>query len=511
MSGEKHVRDQQHGAPSPGGDRTAAEADATRPGGLARRVAGQGALLFSGFAIAQGCSFARNAFIGYSLSKGDFGIAATITLALQLLETLTDLGAERLIVQAEDGDNPRFMAAAHATLVGRGLLTALVLYFAAGPLARFFGIEEARWAFEISALVPMFRAFIHLDYRRKQRDLDNNSFLILEIAPQVAVLAMTAPALLVANGYAAVVWLSVAQAALAVLTSHLLAERTYEVSLDTAFLQRLIKFGWPIWLSAFPLIAVYQGDRAIVGKLFGMEALAGYTAAFMITMVPGMIVARVGHALMLPLFAETRSQPVEFIHRLKVMCEATAVVASLYAIFFVVAGGCVLPLAFGTKYAGLGTVVAWLGAMWSLRMLQAVPGMALMAQGDTRPLFTAGMLRAMALVLALMAASNGLGLTGVAAAGLAGEVASLVYVCWRLERTRKGLMKICLIRFAFLLPVLVGAGAAHNALPQSESIYLTLPLVAVLSAFVTIAGLALMPGLRRLVEARTTAAPQPVA
>lgn len=483
----------------------------TEQGGLVRRVAGQGALLFSGFAIAQGCSFARNAVIGYSLSKGDFGIAATITLALQILETLTDLGAERLIVQAEDGDNPRFIAAAHATLVGRGMLTALLLYFAAEPMARFFGIEEARWAFEISALVPLLRGFIHLDYRRKQRGLDNNSFLILEIAPQVAVLAMTAPALFVSSGYAAVVWLSVAQAALSVMTSHLLAERPYEVNLDTAFLARLVKFGWPIWLSAFPLIAVYQGDRAIIGRLFGMEALAGYTAAFMITMVPGMIVARVGHALMLPLFSETRSSLGEFTHRLKVMCEATAVAASLYAVLFIVAGGCILPLAFGPKYAGLGTVVAWLGAMWSLRMLQAVPGMALMAQGDTKPLFTAGMLRATALVLALMAATNGWGLTGVAAAGLSGEVASLIYVCWRLERIRKGLMWICLRRFAFLLPVLAGTSAIHTVLPHNPVLMVTLPLVIVISAFVTIVGLALMPGLRRLIENRTTAAPEPAA
>ena len=54
--------------------------------GLKRRVAGQGMLLFAGFGLAQGCSFARNALLGHLLSKSDFGIAATITLTLQLLE-----------------------------------------------------------------------------------------------------------------------------------------------------------------------------------------------------------------------------------------------------------------------------------------------------------------------------------------------------------------------------------------------------------------------------------------
>ena len=85
------------------------------------RVARQGALLFSGFALAQAMSFARNAIVAHWLSKGDFGIAAAILLLLQLLETLSDLGADRLIVQARDGEEPRLIATAHATLVLRGV------------------------------------------------------------------------------------------------------------------------------------------------------------------------------------------------------------------------------------------------------------------------------------------------------------------------------------------------------------------------------------------------------
>lgn len=80
-------------------------------------------MLSGGFAAAQLCSFLRNALIGYALSKGDFGIAATITLVLQMLETLSDLGADRLLVQATDGDKPAMMAAAHTTLVQFGSFT----------------------------------------------------------------------------------------------------------------------------------------------------------------------------------------------------------------------------------------------------------------------------------------------------------------------------------------------------------------------------------------------------
>lgn len=69
---------------------------------LTSRIARQGTLLFGGFAAAQVFSFARNAIVAHWLSKGDFGIATAILLLLQLLDTLSDLGADRLIVQARD-------------------------------------------------------------------------------------------------------------------------------------------------------------------------------------------------------------------------------------------------------------------------------------------------------------------------------------------------------------------------------------------------------------------------
>ena len=44
--------------------------------------------------MGQACAFVRNAIIGHMLAKGDFGIAATLTMVLQLIESMTDVGAE---------------------------------------------------------------------------------------------------------------------------------------------------------------------------------------------------------------------------------------------------------------------------------------------------------------------------------------------------------------------------------------------------------------------------------
>lgn len=412
--------------------------------GIFQRVAGQGALLFSGFALAQAFSFFRNAIIGHALAPHHFGIAACITLTLQLCETLSDLGADRLIVQAEDGDDPDLMATAHALLIARGAVTALALVLLAGPMAQLFQIPHAQWAFEVVAVVPALKGLLHLDMRRRQREFQNAPYLLTEVVPQGLALAAAVPMVWLSQTYAAVVWLALAQAAAGVAVSHAVAQRPYRIGWRATDVSRLWRFGWPIWLSAIPLAAVYQGDRMIVGSLGGMEVLAGYTAAFMITMVPGLLAAKVGHALMLPLLAEAQAEAERFTARVAALAAITVAAALAYLLGFALLGGWAVQVAFGPAYANLHGLVLALAGMWALRMVQAVPGMALLSVGKTRPLLNAGIIRAMALGPAFLAASAGYGAIGVAVAGIAGELASLVYVIWAMGRLTPASLMGCM-------------------------------------------------------------------
>ncbi len=365
-------------------------------------VGRQGAWLLSGFGAAQACAFARNAILGHALSKGDFGVAAMLTLMLQVVETLSDLGSDRLIVQAVDGGRRRFVAAAHFVLVARGLLLGAILLAVGPAVARFFGAPHAAVAFQLMAFAPLIKGFSHLDFRRAQRRFDNRPFMALEALPQMAALALTFPALALAPDFLTVAWLAIAQAIAAVILSHFIARRAYLLIFDLDLLKRHLAFGWPILASALPLIAVYHGDRMIIGRLQGLEAVAGFTAAFMVTMAPGVIAAKVCHALMLPMFSSAQRKGRGFDRSFFEMTELAVVAAALYLAAFVIAGERLLPIVFGSNYSDLGAVTAWLAAMWSLRIVQAVAGMALMSTGATKPFLVAGIIRAHALPCVLL-------------------------------------------------------------------------------------------------------------
>ncbi|MEZ5898161.1 MAG: oligosaccharide flippase family protein [Hyphomicrobiaceae bacterium] len=464
----------------------------------AAKIGAQGILLFAGFGMGQLLSFARNAILGHTLSPRDFGIAASITLLLQLLEMLSDVGHDRLIVQAADGDRDDFVATTHAILLARGMTLALLLYVISPYAAAFFAVPEAQGAFALIALVPLIKGLMHMDCRRAQRRLDNRPQLLVEVAPQALALAATLPVLKLYPGFEAVVVLSLIQASSSVVVARLLARTPYRLAFCEDVVKRLLRFGWPIMLSALPLIAVYQGDRAIVGHLAGIEALAAYSAAFMITMVPGLVAARAGHALMLPVFASVLRQKDQLQRSFATMAEATTILASVYLGVFIIAGGSLLTLAFGPSYQGLNTVVTWLAGMWAMRMLQAVPGMALMAAGDTRPFLIAGLIRASVLPFVFYCAAHGASLSEIAAIGCVGETLSLLYVTLRLERLESGLSLILFSRSAFLVPTAIAALLTAQTL-GSNPVWVLICAAAMGMALMA-AGSAVMPSIRALVR-----------
>jgi len=452
---------------------------------LGRRVLNQGSLVVGAHVAAQALSFARNAVLAHWLSRGDFGIAAAIVMLLQMVETLSDLGADRLIVQARDGEDPRLIATAHATLIARGLATATAILVMAYPLATFLAVPEAAWAFAAVALAPAVKAFMHLDARRAQRNLDNRPQLMIEVAPQLTAFLMVIPALMLLGGYASVVAVTAVQALLSLVISHAVAEQPYRVALDRAYLKRLLAFGWPIWASALPLVAVYQGDRLLVARMLGIEPLASYTAAFMLTMVPGLLAAKLGTSLLLPLLSAVRDDSQRFRERYALMVEAVMLISAAYLAGFIIIGPSALTLAFGAKYHGLDAVLAWLAAMWAMRMIQAVAGMALMARGMTRPFFSAGVVRAFGLLLAYAAISAGLGLEGAAAAGMVAELVTMLYLASCLDRMpldgASGLGRLLVVRATLLVPVaaisfaaLHLAGATDAAVAERAALYLAL-------------------------------------
>lgn len=425
--------------------------------GLRRRLLGGGGKLIAGQVLGQACSFGRNVIVARLLTPEDFGIAATFAIAVSLFEMISNLAVDRLLVQADDGDDPIFQATAQAFQVLRGFGIALFTFFLAWPISRLFGIPHALWAFQCVALIPLIRGFTHLDAKRFQRELGFGRDVATELIPQILLVLAAWPFVWWFQDYSAMLWLLVIQAATTVAVSHIVAQRRYTWAWDRQFLRRIYTFGWPLLLNGLLLFLVFQGDRVLIGSAYEIAQLGIYSVAFSITFIPAMMIAKVASALLLPLFSKQQGNAQQFGTLFTFSMYILCLLSVAFSTVFILFGQPLVVLTYGGEYAGVESYIGWLAIVQMTRVVRVGPTIASLARGDTHTLLVSNVGRICVFPIAIWVALSGKPLVWIAIVGFIGEFVALLLTVWRLKRFYG------LAIAHTLKPVMLGSGAAAGA------------------------------------------------
>lgn len=385
-----------------------------------------GAWLTAGNALSASASFVRNIVIARLVSIEDFGIVVLLSLTLSVIEMVSNLAVDRLLVQAPDGDAPKLQSVAHALQVVRGLAGGVVMFFVADALASVFKIPQATWAFQVLAVVPVIRSFIHLDTVRYQRDLRYGPTFWVDSFPQGVSLLCAALFAYLLRDYSAIVWATLAMVLTQVAATHYLSMRPYRWSWDGACIRRVVAFGWPLLANGLLMFAILQGDKAVLAIAFTPEIVGWYGAAFMLSMAPSMLVTSVIQGLFLPVLARDQEQPNEFRNHYAFVVQICLAIALATGAFFAIFGPELLLLLFGLAYEPGTEVVILLGVTQGVRIAKAGVFVASIAKARTSDPLLSNLARGVSLAFAVWLVSAGFGPVGVAWAGLAGEFASFV-------------------------------------------------------------------------------------
>jgi len=247
-------------------------------------------------------SFAKSIILARLLTLEDFGVAAAFATTFSILELISSLASDKLLIQAVDGNELALQSTAQLSYVCRGSVNATVLFLLAGPVSRLFGIPGAIWGFRCLALLPLLRGFVHLDPYRLQREMRFGPSVAVDLGSNLFATAVAFPVAAWLRNYTAMLWILILQAAMFSLISHIVAERRYSWHWDKRYAKRLFTFGWPLAINGLLLYGIMEGDRVIVGsakQLFGntkytLADLGLYSVAFSLTMAPTMFVANLG-------------------------------------------------------------------------------------------------------------------------------------------------------------------------------------------------------------------------
>lgn len=411
-----------------------------------------GLKLGTGQVVSQACAFLRSVILGRLISPANFGIAATFAMTFYLLDMISNLAADTLLIQSPEGDNPSFENTAHLWQAGRGLVNAILLLVIAGKASQLFGDPQAKWAFQVLAVVPLITGFTHFDKSRVQREMRFEPSVWVDVSSNVLVTLTALPLALWRRDYSAMLWVLVLQAVCSTVASFIVAERPYGWAWDSLYARKILAFGWPLTVNGLLMFLIFQGDRFVIGAAnhifrkttYSLADLGVYSIAFGLTMAPTMMVIKVTSSLFLPSLSKVQNLRSRFDQRYLACCQALSVMAAAIAIPFMVSGGWLVTVVYGQKYAGAAGFIGWLGAMWALRIFRVGPTLAAMALGDTKNAMVSNIARTLGFVGVLLVAASGYSMAWIAACGFGGELLALAVCIWRLEREHAVLAKVCL-------------------------------------------------------------------
>ena len=397
-------------------------------------------LVVSGNALASLLSLVRNLIIARLIPLEDFGIAATFAILISVIEMISAFGLQQQIIQARDGDAPRFQAALQGFQVLRGVISAAVLFLFAGAAADFMNLPEMTWAYRLMALVPLLNAFQHFDMHRLTREMRFWPMMLTGTLPVVVSLAAIWPLARMFGDWRVMLWALLIQAVLTCAVSHLVAERPYRLVLDRALIGRSLAFGWPLLLNNVLLFGVFNGDRLIVGRELGMADLAIFSMGITLTLTPTLVLARSLQNLLLPgISAIDRAAPdgeALFRRLTGVAMEAHLLIGIVLVVGAMLLGPGLIHLLLGEKYTDLSRIIVWLAAMQGLRIFKGGPSIIALARGRTENAMIANLFRVGLLPLAWWIAMTTQSVEGVILVAIEGETAgyavSFLLLRWRI-------------------------------------------------------------------------------
>jgi O-antigen/teichoic acid export membrane protein len=388
----------------------------------------------AGQAGTQALSFIKNVIVARLISPEDFGVAASVMIVLWLIELISDLGMDKVLIQAEGGDDPRMQETAHLLMVLRGFACSIGTLALAWPTAWLCGIPHATGAFCVIAVVPVIRGFAHLDIKRFHRGSRFGPFMQVEWVTQLIVAALAWPVARSCGNYSAALWLVIAHSALLTIGSHMVAVRPYGWRWHPRLAHRMVNFGWPLLINGATIFAIIQGERVVIGRVYGMTELGAYAAAGTLTMMPMLAASRMLSTALLPVFSRQQRTPAhlarDYAHWFIVISLGAAVVA----VTFVVLGPWMVVKLYGVSYGPAAAIIGWLGVMHALKLMRALPGVVAMSRGDTCNAMFANLWRCAALAPIIVFASAGAGITTILLIGVIGEVAAMCVSTGRLHR-----------------------------------------------------------------------------
>lgn len=373
--------------------------------------------------LAEAGALMRSAALAWAIGPDELGRAMVLALTLRLAEMISDIGIDRLLAQSPAGDRPDFLQALHGASLLRGLGMALLLLALALPMALTLPGGANATTYAVLALIPLIRSFAHLDYRRAERDYSFRAMALVEGGAVLAMLASLPIVLTLQADHSAIIAVLAVQAVAHVTLSHLVARQRYALTFDRAILRQVFVFGLPLVGNALLMFLTFQADRLIVAGFFGWTEVAIYGVALQLAMLPAQITGRAAASLLAPRLRRALIAG-QITTAMQAAMRTHLLLALAFAAGFAALAPTVIAFVYCTAFRPDTALALAFGLAAGLRILRTPLSQCAVITGRTGDPARANLLRAAAILPAVLAATLGAPLYTLALAAACGEAAA---------------------------------------------------------------------------------------
>lgn len=318
-------------------------------------VSWMGTLRISTRAIA----FVKIAVLARLLTPDQFGIFGIASLAMALLEILTETGINVFFIQGE-GKIKDYIDTSWVVSIVRGIIITVILLLASRYIAYFLNSPESYGLLKLISIVPLLRGFINPAIVKYQKNLEFNKefifkFVIFTFDATIAIILA-----LITKSVISLVWGLIAGAIAEVILSLALVRPRPKFAFNLEKIKKIIERGK--WVTIYGVFnySFENGDDIVVGKIMNTSSLGLYQVAYKISSLPITEIADVIGKVTFPVFVDISGD----ITRLKKAFNKTILFVSIVATVI----GLVL-FVFPREVVMLILGEQWLAAVPALRVL----------------------------------------------------------------------------------------------------------------------------------------------
>lgn len=382
-------------------------------------------------------AFLRVVILARLLVPAQFGVFGIASMALGLLEILTETGINIFLIQEKE-DVDTYVNDAWFVSIARGILITLFIILTAPFVATFFQIEQFLGIILLISSVPLIRGFINPSIVKYQKNLQFNKEFFLRSAIFALDSLVAIVASLITRSAIGLVFGLIAGAILEVILSFILIKPTPKLSFNLQKINKIIHRGKWVTLYGILNFAALKGDSVIIGRVLGSGPLGIYQMGYTISTMPVSEIADTANRVTFPVYTKIA----EDVNRLKKGFTKTILLVSAISILI----GTViffLPkdlfiLIFGQKWADTMIVLKPLAIFGAIRAISGTTSSLFLSVGKQN--YVAGMtfLRFAALALTIVPLTIVYGIEGTSYSVLISgivEVPLVAYYVWLIFKT----------------------------------------------------------------------------